>query len=120
MTSKKSVQGYLKDMLEYLEKISRFTENGYDAFSTDDKTQLAVIRAYEVIGEIVKRLPGDFRADNSQIDWRKLAGFRDFLSHNYDEILLAFVWNAVEDLPDLHVKVQTLLDKQPPESDETA
>lgn len=56
-------------------------------------TQFAVIRAYEVIGEIVKRLPQTFTDEYLDVNWRKLAGFRDFLAHNYDEIIIDFKTN---------------------------
>ena len=111
MNKSKSTQDYLQDMLDYLDKAAAFTRNGREAFYGDEMAQLAVIRVYEVIGEIVKRLPAEFREANPQIDWRKLAGFRDFLSHNYDEIILAFVWQAIIDLPTLRAEVKTLLDK---------
>ncbi|MBZ0308015.1 MAG: DUF86 domain-containing protein, partial [Anaerolineae bacterium] len=84
----------------------------------DEMIQFAVIRVYEVIGEIVKRLPADLREDNPQIDWRKLAGFRDFLSHNYDEIILEFIWQVVEDLPTLREAVEAVLINLPVENDE--
>ena len=82
-----------------------------DAFFADEMAQLAVIRVYEVLGEIVKRLPADIRENNPQIDWRTLAGFRDFLSHNYDEIILAFIWQAIEDLPALRSALHDLSDQ---------
>ena len=44
-------------MLDYLARIERYTQAGRDAFNRDEKTQDAVIRCYEVIGETVKRLP---------------------------------------------------------------
>lgn len=107
----KSTQTYLQDLVEHLDKLLIFTQDGRQAFEADEKTQFAVIRAYEVIGEIVKRLPSGIREENSQIDWRKLAGFRDFLSHNYDEIILEFVWQAVEDVPRLRAETHAILDK---------
>lgn len=68
---------------------------------------------YEVVGEIVKRLPADLRQANPQIDWRKLAAFRDFLAHNYDEIILEFMWQAAEDLPVLQNAVEAVLASLP-------
>jgi uncharacterized protein with HEPN domain len=100
---------YLRDMLEELDDVAAFTIDGKAAFMVDLKTQKAVIRTYEVIGEIAKRLPADLRAANPQIDWRKLITFRDFLAHNYDEIGLRFVWAAVEDVPKLRAAVDTIL-----------
>jgi uncharacterized protein with HEPN domain len=110
MTRPTAPHDYLRDMLAYLDKAAAFTRDGRDAFFADEMAQLAIIRVYEVIGEIAKRLPQELRAANPQINWRKLAGFRDFLSHNYDEIILAFVWQAIEDLPTLRAAVQALLE----------
>lgn len=109
MSKGKTSRAYLQDMLHYLARIERYTAAGRDAFYSDEKTQDAVIRCYEVIGEIVKRLPQALHDANPHIEWRTLAGFRDFLSHNYDEIILEFVWQAIEDLPALRARIQTLL-----------
>src|SRR5262245_24899902 len=87
---------YVQDILAYLRRISQFTADGHDAFLKDEKTQFAVIRAYEVTGEIIKRLPQPLRDCYPNINWRQLIGFRDFLAHNYDEVILEFVWKAVE------------------------
>jgi uncharacterized protein with HEPN domain len=90
---------YVQDILAYLQRIGQFTADGHNAFLKDEKTQFAVIRAYEVIGEIIKRLPQSLCDANPQINWRQLMGFRYFLSLNYDLVILEFVWKAVEDLP---------------------
>lgn len=111
----KTNREYLQDIIFYLEKARSFTQNGYFQFIDNEMQQLAVIRVYEVIGEIVKRIPEDFRKQNPQIDWRKLAGFRDFLSHNYDEIILDFVWQAVEDIPTLLRMLESILEDLPPD-----
>ena len=99
---------YLRDLLDQLQKVEHFTNGNREAFFTDEKTQYAVIRAYEVIGEIVKRLPQSMRESKST---NKLAqnrlNSRD-LAHNYEELILEFVWNAVEDLPNLQADVQAL------------
>lgn len=100
---------YLRDMLQELEDVATFTADGEAAFMADLKTQKAVIRTYEVIGEIAKRLPADLRAAYSQVDWRKLTTFRDFLAHNYDQIALRYIWAAVEDLPTLRAAVEVML-----------
>jgi len=105
----KKPREYLQDILSHIRAVADFTTGGYDDFLADLKTQFAVIRAYEIIGEAAKRLPAELRDMNPQIDWRKLISFRDFLAHNYDEIILEFVWQAVGDLPYLKVAVEGLL-----------
>lgn len=87
---------YLRDLLQELDDISAFSADGKDAFMADVKTQKAVVRSYEIVGEIAKRLPADVHAAPPHIDWRKLITFRDFLAHNYDVIGLRYAWDAVE------------------------
>ncbi|XWX03575.1 HepT-like ribonuclease domain-containing protein [Aggregatilineales bacterium SYSU G02658] len=114
---KKAVRDYLQDLLNELDDIIIFSSDGERAFMQDAKTQKAVIRSYEVIGEITKRLPDQFRLTNPQIDWRKLITFRDFLAHNYELIALRYVWAAVEDARNLRVTIQTLIDSLPAEDE---
>ena len=75
---------YLRDILENLERVEAFTAEGFAAFEQDDRTQYAVIRAYEVIGEAAKRLPSELLAHQPTVNWQRVKGFRDFLIHNYD------------------------------------
>lgn len=110
---KKAVKPYLQELLAELNDIADFTVAGREVFRSDRRTQKAVIRSYEVIGEIVKRIPQDIRDTNPQVDWRKLAAFRDFLAHNYDDVILKNIWEAVEDLPNLKAKVEAVLNSLP-------
>jgi uncharacterized protein with HEPN domain len=79
--------------------------------------QDTIIRNYEVLGEIVKRLPDDLLASAPEASWAQLKGFRDFLAHNYDKINLKVVWDAVEQLPTLRAAVESML-ADLPEDDE--
>jgi uncharacterized protein with HEPN domain len=109
MKVEKPVADYLRDILQELNDVHNFTVEGYDAFATDVKTQKAVIRCYEVIGEICKRLPSKLLADKSLVDWEKLIKFRDFLAHNYEVIGTRYIWKAVEDVPNLQAAFESLL-----------
>lgn len=106
----KTHEDYLYDLLLELDDVVAFTVDGEDAFKSDVKTQKAVIRSYEVVGEICKRLPDDFRASHPQIDWRKLITFRDFLAHNYELIGLRYVWDAVKGVHNLRAAFQAIID----------
>lgn len=85
----------------------------------DEKTQFAVIRAYEVIGEITKRLPETLLNTQPHIAWQDIKEFRDFLAHNYDRVRLDILWGAVEKLPDLQAAITLLLATLPPEDEIT-
>jgi uncharacterized protein with HEPN domain len=106
----KSDAVYLRHILASCDKILRFCSEGKDAFWRDDRTQDAVIRNFEIIGEAVKRLSDDARRAHPQVPWREIAGFRDVLIHDYMGVKLELVWNAVSDhLPRLRQAVVDLL-----------
>jgi uncharacterized protein with HEPN domain len=103
---------YVRDMLESAEKALRFVEGmGFEAFNQDEKTVYAVIRALEIIGEAVRKIPQDFLEAYPEIPWREIAGTRDKLIHDYFGVNLSVVWRTVqEDLPILVKQLMKLLD----------
>lgn len=62
--------------------------------------QDAVVRNFEVIGEAVKRIPESLKEERPDIPWRRIAGLRDVLIHQYMRVDLEAVWAIVRD--DLH------------------
>ena len=87
---------YIICIHESLKKILAYTSDGRDAFMADSKTQDAVVRNFEVIGEATKRLPIEFTTAYPQIPWRRMAGFRDILIHAYDRVDTGEIWNIIE------------------------
>ena len=74
----------------------------YDDFPKDRKTVYAVIRAIEIIGEAVKKIPELVKNRYPQIPWRDMAGMRDKLIHEYFGVNLRAVWDTVkQDIPNL-------------------
>jgi len=107
---RKRDQLYLTHIRESIEKIESYTAEGREAFVSDSKTQDAVIRNFEIIGEATKRLSTDAKAQQPHIPWREVAGFRDILIHDYEGVDCLEVWNIVENhLPQLHQAVASLL-----------
>jgi uncharacterized protein with HEPN domain len=102
--------------MERIQRIEKVASEGKPQFLKSDIYQNAVIRNYEVIGEIVKRLPESLLQTATAVPWADLKGFRDFLSHNYDRVDLEIVWSAIEQLPTLRSAIQTLLDTFPPDA----
>lgn len=101
----------LRHILEAIDKIAEYTHEGAQAFGSDSKTQDAVIRNLEIIGEAVKSLPEAARSAEPEIPWKQIAGMRDKLIHAYFGVDLTLVWEVVEhSLPPLRAAVQRLLE----------
>jgi uncharacterized protein with HEPN domain len=91
---------YLAHILERADRIEAYVRDGEAAFMRDTKTQDAVIRNFEVIGEAAKRVSPEYRAAHSSIPWQLMAGFRDVLIHGYEGVDVGRVWiTANRDLP---------------------
>ena len=85
-----------------------------DAFLDDLKTQSAVLHQLMIMGEAVKRLSRQFRAQNPETPWSLIAGMRDHLIHAYDAVDLDEIWKtATSDVPDLLARIEPLLPKKP-------
>ena len=93
---KKDPRVYLAQILERIDRILEYTAKGKEAFFADGKTQDAVIRNFEVIGEAAKRISGDYREKHPLIPWRALSGFRDVLIHQYEGVSVAEIWQIIE------------------------
>ncbi len=62
----------------------------------DDVLCRAVVRSLEIIGEASKKLDEEFKSINNHIEWKKLAGTRDKLIHDYFGIDYDIVWDIIE------------------------
>lgn len=69
-----------------------------------------VVRNLEIIGEAAKNIPAEIKRAHSEIDWKKIAGLRDILIHEYSGINLAIVWDVVTNkLPILKNMIKKML-----------
>jgi uncharacterized protein with HEPN domain len=104
----------LVDILRYARLIREFVKGIEKSnFDQDEKTQFAVTRCIEIIGEASKGIPDEFKAAHAEIPWRRMAGMRDILIHYYAEVDTDEVWNVSQnDIPVLIAQIEPLI---PPE-----
>ena len=104
-------QLHLADIVESCTRIAAYI-NGIDAsaFALDLKTQDAVIRQFEIIGEAVKSLPRELTSQDASIPWAQIAGFRDVLAHSYFAVDASVIWDAAsEKAPALKISCERFL-----------
>jgi uncharacterized protein with HEPN domain len=89
-----------------------------EAFKKDRKTQDAIIRNLEIIGEVAGKLPEQMQKDEPEIDWRKIKGLRNIIIHEYFGINLPIVWDVVQNkLSPLESSCRRLMERvaEPPD-----
>ncbi|MFA5376231.1 MAG: DUF86 domain-containing protein [Dehalococcoidia bacterium] len=107
----RTVLQYLDDILEAIDNIEQdITGISYDVFVADRRRKDAVIRNFEVIGEAIKNLPPELKERYAGTDWKKIAGFRDVLTHAYFGIKPTILWdNCTNKIPSLKREIHHIL-----------
>ena len=101
---------YLLHIRDALPHILDYTEEGKDSFFEDSKTQDAVVRNLEIVGEAVKNLSPQFKSFYPEIHWKAISGMRDKLIHEYFGVNLNLVWHTVEhDVPGFLQEIENAL-----------
>ena len=103
---------YLDDILTAIERVEEYSRGlSLRSFSSDHKTLDAVVRNLEIVGEAAKHLPQAVRDSEPHVEWKKIAGLRDILIHEYFGMDAGILWDIVQNkLPDLKAAVRRLLD----------
>jgi len=114
MTEGRTYVDYLRDILDAAERAERFLgEMDLNAFLADDKTNFAVVRALEIIGEATKNVPEEIRGRYPQVPWRDMAGMRDKLIHAYFGVNLSRAFEVVRrEIPKMKPHVRRALDEE--------
>ena len=111
--SKRTEREFLIDIKEAVKRILTYSANlNFESFLRDLKTQDAIVRNIEIIGEAVKNLSDDFLNQYPNIPWKNIAGMRDKLIHHYFGVNVDIVWDVVKiELPKLEKQIEEILEQ---------
>lgn len=102
---------YLRHVQECIRRIEEDTASGREPFMASHTLQDAVLRNLQTLAESTQRLSDAAKSAHSEMDWRRIAAFRNMLVHNYLGIDLETVWEIVQrDLPDLKRVITAMLE----------
>jgi uncharacterized protein with HEPN domain len=101
---------YLLHILDAIDQILLYASEGDEAFFSDRKTQDAVVRNLEIIGEATKNISVELKNSYPGIAWKRIAGMRDKLIHDYFGVNQRLVFEVVRNhLPELKMNIQRIL-----------
>ncbi len=100
----------LHDILDAIDRVNSYVEGmTYADFLADRKTQDAVTRNIEIIGEAARSLSAQFKEEHPDIPWEEIVGMRNVIVHEYFGILPDVVWDVIEnELPPLRSQIAAL------------
>lgn len=109
------VEDYLEHIAQAIQRAASYIEDfaNAEALQQDTRTQDAVIRNIEIIGEAANHIqtmsPG-FVANHPEVPWLEMRGMRNKMIHEYFDVDWDMVWDTVtDDLPKLKQQVDGLL-----------
>lgn len=107
------------DMTQAIQRLQMFT-NGFtfDEYINDIRTISAVERQFEVLGEAARRISTEFQQAHPDIDWQRIIGLRNIISHRYDDVRQEILWTIINtELTPLLAQLDILLPPLPGEDE---
>ncbi len=101
----------ISDIEEYKSDTPTFKD-----LQADKKTQDAIVRKLEIVGEAINNLPLEFRGKYPEVDWKGPVNVRNIISHEYFDLDLDIVWKLFDrDIPIFKSQMEEILKSEPHE-----
>lgn len=102
---------HILDEINYIEGVMYGVDKS--GFLADETLKRSFVRSIEIIGEAAKKVPSDFKSKYVRVEWKRIAGMRDRLIHDYFGVDYHIVWDVVTNkLPELKQQVMQILTKE--------
>ena len=104
---------YLEDRLKAIEKIEEYSKDvSFTQLSENHLLLDAILYNLQIIGEAAKHISDEVKKKHPEIEWRKIAGLRDIVAHEYFGISLEIVWDILQNkLPSLHAAINSIFEE---------
>ena len=105
---------YVGHIVEAIDRIHRYVEDVTESgFLEDEKTQDAVVRNFEVLGEAAHNIEihhAAFAQAHAGVPWTLMYTMRNRVAHGYFKVDYELVWKTIHaDLPELRSQVAALI-----------
>ncbi len=100
---------FLLHIEECIKRIEEYTLQGRKEFLASTLLQDGVLRNLQTMAESTQRLSAELKSRNPQTDWRKIAGFRNVIVHDYLGLNIEEVWDVVQrEIPELKSQIDAM------------
>ena len=113
MKNQHNVKAFLYDIVECANNCIEFIGDvSFEEFENDERTLSAVLYQMMIIGEATKKLGSEFTRGYTHIPWKKMAGMRDVLIHNYEKCDVKIPWMVIKnELPSLIKNLEQIIEE---------
>ena len=102
---------HIHDECSYLLRL--FHENTFEDITSNRTLAYAICRSLEIVGEATKNVPEELRIKYPLVEWRKMAGIRDKIIHDYFGIDYDIIWKTIETkIPSLKEWLEIIIEKE--------
>jgi uncharacterized protein with HEPN domain len=101
---------YLRHIIECIRRIEENVAEGKERFMASHTLQDAVVRNLQTMAESTQRISEHLKDEHPEIEWHRIAAFRNVLVHDYLGIDLDIIWEITQqEVPELKRTILSIL-----------